>query len=39
MVPAHLSVRGGPLPRNANGKIDRKGLAAEFEGLFRESAA
>ena len=39
MVPAHLSVRGGPLPRNPNGKIDRKGLATEFEGLFRESAA
>ncbi|AUN94240.1 acyl-CoA ligase (AMP-forming), exosortase A system-associated [Pseudazoarcus pumilus] len=27
MVPAHIEVRSGPLPRNANGKIDRKALA------------
>ncbi|HLW04754.1 MAG TPA: acyl-CoA ligase (AMP-forming), exosortase A system-associated [Azoarcus sp.] len=27
MVPAHIEVRQGPLPRNANGKIDRKALA------------
>ena len=39
MVPAHLEIRSGPLPRNPNGKIDRKLLAAEYEGLFRESAA
>ena len=39
MVPAHISVRGGPLPRNQNGKLDRKGLAAEFDGLFREVSA
>ncbi len=39
MVPAHLEVRSGPLPRNPNGKIDRKLLAAEYEGLFRTSAA
>jgi hypothetical protein len=39
MVPAHISVRGGPLPRNQNGKLDRKGLAAEFESLFREVSA
>lgn len=29
MVPAHIEVRDGPLPRNPNGKIDRKALAAE----------
>ena len=29
MVPARIDVRRGPLPRNANGKIDRKALAAE----------
>ena len=27
MVPAHIDVRSGPLPRNPNGKIDRKTLA------------
>jgi acyl-CoA synthetase (AMP-forming)/AMP-acid ligase II len=30
MVPANVSVRSGPLPRNPNGKIDRKTLASEF---------
>ena len=30
MVPTYVSVRSGPLPRNANGKIDRKALAGEF---------
>jgi acyl-CoA ligase (AMP-forming) (exosortase A-associated) len=30
MVPATIDVREGPLPRNANGKIDRKLLSAEF---------
>jgi acyl-CoA synthetase (AMP-forming)/AMP-acid ligase II len=39
MVPAHLSVRRDALPRNPNGKIDRKGLAAQFDGLFRDAAA
>lgn len=34
MVPATIDIRGGPLPRNPNGKIDRKLLAQEFEGLF-----
>ena len=29
MLPARIDVRPGPLPRNANGKIDRKSLAAE----------
>jgi acyl-coenzyme A synthetase/AMP-(fatty) acid ligase len=28
MVPARISLVRGPLPRNANGKIDRKQLAA-----------
>ncbi|HMX22655.1 MAG TPA: AMP-binding protein, partial [Accumulibacter sp.] len=30
MVPAAIAVRQGPLPRNPNGKIDRKLLAGEF---------
>ncbi len=30
MVPAGIVVRQGPLPRNPNGKIDRKALAGEF---------
>jgi len=30
MVPAEFEVRDGPLPRNANGKIDRKSIAAAF---------
>ncbi len=30
MVPSHVQVRPPPLPRNANGKIDRKALAAEY---------
>jgi acyl-CoA ligase (AMP-forming) (exosortase A-associated) len=30
MVPAHIDVRTGPLPRNPNGKIDRKLLATEW---------
>lgn len=29
MVPARIEVREGPLPRNPNGKIDRKSLSAE----------
>jgi acyl-CoA synthetase (AMP-forming)/AMP-acid ligase II len=37
MVPTRIDVREGPLPRNPNGKIDRKRLAQEFESLF-ESA-
>ena len=31
MVPREVLVRGGPLPRNPNGKIDRKALAAELK--------
>jgi acyl-CoA ligase (AMP-forming) (exosortase A-associated) len=34
MVPARIDVRAGPLPRNPNGKIDRKALAGEFQDLF-----
>lgn len=30
MVPAQIELRAGPLPRNANGKIDRKALATEL---------
>ena len=30
MVPAHIDVVAGPLPRNPNGKIDRKQLASAF---------
>jgi acyl-CoA ligase (AMP-forming) (exosortase A-associated) len=36
MLPAHLEVREQPLPRNANGKIDRKALATTFAELFQE---
>jgi acyl-CoA ligase (AMP-forming) (exosortase A-associated) len=31
MVPARIEVNPGPLPRNPNGKIDRKALSAQFE--------
>jgi acyl-CoA ligase (AMP-forming) (exosortase A-associated) len=31
MVPATIEVRSGPLPRNPNGKIDRKSLSLAFE--------
>ena len=34
MVPARIIERKGSLPRNPNGKIDRKLLAQEFAGLF-----
>jgi acyl-CoA ligase (AMP-forming) (exosortase A-associated) len=30
MVPARIDVRDGPLPRNPNGKIDRKTLSTEW---------
>jgi acyl-CoA ligase (AMP-forming) (exosortase A-associated) len=30
MVPAGIAVRSGPLPRNPNGKIDRKTLSTEW---------
>ena len=31
MVPATIDIRPGPLPRNPNGKIDRKTLSADFQ--------
>ena len=31
MVPARIELRDSPLPRNPNGKIDRKALSTEFE--------
>jgi acyl-CoA ligase (AMP-forming) (exosortase A-associated) len=34
MLPAKIDIRPGPLPRNPNGKIDRKALGAEFQQLF-----
>jgi len=37
MVPAHIEVREGPLPRNPNGKIDRKTLSSEW--ADRQSAS
>lgn len=33
-VPAHIVIREGALPRNPNGKIDRKSLSAEFQNQF-----
>jgi acyl-CoA synthetase (AMP-forming)/AMP-acid ligase II len=36
MVPARIDVREGPLPRNPNGKIDRKALSAEFADLYSD---
>ena len=34
MLPAVIDIRLGPLPRNPNGKIDRKALGVEFERRF-----
>jgi acyl-CoA ligase (AMP-forming) (exosortase A-associated) len=34
MVPGRIDCRSGPLPRNPNGKIDRKQLRLEFESAF-----
>jgi acyl-CoA ligase (AMP-forming) (exosortase A-associated) len=34
MVPTKIEIRTGSLPRNPNGKIDRKLLTTEFQGLF-----
>jgi acyl-coenzyme A synthetase/AMP-(fatty) acid ligase len=33
MVPADIRVHDGPLPRNPNGKIDRKLLAQNYQDL------
>ena len=38
MVPARILERKGSLPRNPNGKIDRKLLAQEFQTLFETAA-
>ena len=38
MVPAQIVLRETPLPRNPNGKIDRKALALEHQQLFTETA-
>ena len=38
MVPARIIERKGSLPRNPNGKIDRKLLAQEFTSLFEAAA-
>ena len=39
MVPAEVDIRPAPLPRNPNGKIDRKSLSVEFQELFQEGTA
>lgn len=39
MVPAKIEIRTGSLPRNPNGKIDRKLLSTEFQHLFSGSKA
>jgi acyl-coenzyme A synthetase/AMP-(fatty) acid ligase len=39
MVPARVEVRSAAFPRNPNGKIDRKSLAAPFMTLFQEHAS
>jgi acyl-CoA ligase (AMP-forming) (exosortase A-associated) len=38
MVPARIIERQGSLPRNPNGKIDRKALAEQLQGLFTDAA-
>jgi acyl-CoA ligase (AMP-forming) (exosortase A-associated) len=38
-VPAKIEVRTGSLPRNPNGKIDRKLLSRDFQGLFEKFEA
>ena len=38
MVPAKVDIRQAPLPRNPNGKIDRRVLASEFQALFEQDA-
>ncbi|WP_417069575.1 acyl-CoA ligase (AMP-forming), exosortase A system-associated [Niveibacterium terrae] len=37
-IPAHVAVHDGALPRNPNGKIDRKELASRFQDLFDETS-
>lgn len=38
MLPSHIAVNEEDLPRNPNGKIDRKALQAEFAGLFENES-
>jgi acyl-CoA ligase (AMP-forming) (exosortase A-associated) len=38
MVPSHVEVRAGPLPRNPNGKLDRKLISADFQAMFEAAA-
>ena len=38
MLPSRIEYRQGNLPRNPNGKIDRKLLAQELQNAFREPA-
>ena len=38
MVPAQIEVRAGPLPRNANGKIDRKSISGDYRASTQEAA-
>jgi acyl-CoA ligase (AMP-forming) (exosortase A-associated) len=38
MIPSRVEVRAGPLPRNPNGKIDRKTISAEFRNAFEAAA-
>ena len=37
MVPAHIALLPGPLPRNPNGKFDRPALRAPFVALFEST--
>jgi acyl-CoA ligase (AMP-forming) (exosortase A-associated) len=39
MLPGHVEIREGPLPRNANGKIDRKALSGDFLEFFSATKA
>lgn len=38
MVPLQIIIRTRSLPRNPNGKIDRKMLVEELRGLFQEES-
>ena len=38
MLPAQIELRDGPLPRNANGKIDRKSISADYRSAAQEVA-
>ena len=38
MIPSTIEVRDGPLPRNPNGKIDRKTLSSAFESALKVQA-